>query len=138
MKESCSKFADYVTDCQVLKAYFHIIKLINGSELTCEPRHKNPRNKRSCNLYDNRNMPYAFIVNRKHLTFYFRKYELSSRNRAELRKNLYDDFGKNFNPDPNQRLEYHVELRSIQEVERLTKHLRWGLRHSPPPRVRGC
>ena len=118
-----SQFADYIEMPETLEAYRHLLELMKNSGLTCKYRHKNPRNKRACNFYDaDGNMPYAFIVNRRWLTFYFRKYALTRTDPKKLEENLREDFGDDFNGNPNQGTEYHVKLRRVADVEKLVKH----------------
>ncbi len=122
-----SQFADHIKAPETRKAYHRLLELVDNSKLKCECRWGgNPSNKRSCNFYDDdRNMPYAFIVNRSSLTFYFRKYALTRIDRKKLGANLTRDFGNDFNGTPNQGMEYHVKLRRVADVEKLAKHLDW-------------
>ena len=121
-----SQFADYIEIPETLEAYHHLLKLADDSRLRCEYQHKNPGNKRACNFWDDdENMPYAFIVNRKWLTFYFRKYALTRIDRKKLKEDLRGDFGDNFKENPNQGTEYHVKLRCVADVDRLVKYLVW-------------
>ena len=126
-----SQFAGYIQMQETREAYHHLLKLVDDSRLTCKYRYKKPDNKksdnkRSCNFCDDDgNIPYAFIVNRRSLTFYFRKYALIRTDRKKLEENLREDFGDDFNGKPNQGTEYHVKLRCVVDVDRLVKYLDW-------------
>ena len=121
-----SQFAGYIEMQETREAYHHLLKLVDDSRLTCKYRYKKPGNKRACNFCDDDgNIPYAFIVNRKWLTFYFRKYALTRTDRKKLEENLRGDFGNDFEGKPNQGTEYHVKLRCVADVDRLVKYLVW-------------
>ena len=126
-KDMRSQFADHIKVPETREAYHRLLELVDNSKLKCEYRwNGKPGGKRSCNFYDDaRNIPYAFIVNQSWLRFYFRKYTLTRIDRKKLEANLTRDFGNDFDDRPNQRREYHVELRRVADVEKLAKHLDW-------------
>lgn len=68
----------------------------------------------------NGQMPYAFITNRRWLLFYFRAPALNAG--VLSRHKLAQDF-VDFKDNPNQRTEWTVRLRSVEDVRRLLTHI---------------
>ena len=68
----------------------------------------------------NGQMPYAFITNHRWLLFYFRAPALNAGTLSKHR--LARDF-IDFKDNPNQKTEWTVRLRSIEDVKRLLTHI---------------
>ncbi len=119
----CAEWADYIEAPQAREAFQLLVGIAATSrQYQCSCQRKGPKGPvRDVRFRRNGETPYAFIINREWLLFYFRAPAVRSNSHSKT--SLARDFGEEFKSDPNGGNEWTVKLHSIDDVQRLMKHV---------------
>ncbi len=119
--ELYGEWLGYIEDSDVKQAFLYFLGVAAcATKFTCHAQWKG--DVRDFRFHEpSGEQPHAFITNQQWLLFYFRPPAV--RSRAYSREGLEADFDS-FTETPAG--EWHVRIRSIADIHRLSRHVRWS------------
>ena len=116
------EFYEYISDPQTRDAFQFFVKVAaTSSKYDCEMGYKGV--VKQLTFKNGRGeIPYAFIIAKKWLNFYFRNHAVRSGG-SQLKQWLQSNFPTDFDGNPNSGNEWTLKIKSIQDIQLLQSRI---------------